>query len=80
MLKFFEKVFAFDTKGGKARLRELNSSRSSCASAERPFAEFAHPILEHKCSSDGLDSSSHIKHKRPSRLTRSFVFVSNIKF
>ena len=55
-------------------INELFCSSGSNASAEDPFAEFAHPILECKHSSDGLDSSPHIKHKRPSRLTRSFVF------
>ena len=44
------------------------------ASGNRCLVKNAHPILECKHSSDGLDSSSHIKHKRPSLLTRSFVF------
>ena len=47
-------------------LRELNSSRSSRASTERPFAEFAHPILECEHSSDRLNSSPHTKPKRES--------------
>ena len=41
-----DSVFYVWCERRKVRSRELNSSRSSRASTERPFAEFAHPILE----------------------------------
>ena len=52
---------------GKARLRELNLPRSSCASTERPFVKFANPIPNDKPFGDGLDPSyeGHKKRKTP---------------